>query len=99
MAGMKAILKQSPQQSFVLRECNHAVANVAGRKDTILSAQTAGAAAIVGDCDDSGEIADRVFEIGRITAACNVLFQTSQQRRKARASTQSNHIESASPSP
>src|ERR1700747_3586336 len=99
MARVKPILKQSPEQSLILGERYHAVADVAGRKDTILSAQTAGAAAIVGDCDDSGEIADRVFEIGRIKAAGNVLFQTPQQREKPRPSTQSNNIEPASPSP
>ena len=54
-AGVKAILEEAAEQSFVLRERDHAVANVAGRQDAVFAAQAAGTAAVVGDGDDGGE--------------------------------------------
>ena len=63
-AGVKAILKEAAEQGFVLRERDHAVANVAGRKDAIFAAQAAGAAAVVGDGDDGGEVRDGMLGVG-----------------------------------
>ena len=60
-AGVKAILEEAAEESFVLAESDHAIADVAGRKDAIFAAQAAGTAAVVGDGDDGGEIGDRMF--------------------------------------
>ena len=51
MSGGKAVLKEAAKESFVLRERNEAIAYVARRKDAILPAQAARAAAIVSDRD------------------------------------------------
>src|SRR5579862_3348916 len=46
---MKSVLKQAAKQSFILRERDHAVANVARREYAVLAAQPARASAIIGD--------------------------------------------------
>jgi hypothetical protein len=51
VSGGKAVLKEAAKESFVLRERNEAIAYVARRKDAILPAQAARAAAIVSDRD------------------------------------------------
>lgn len=58
-AGGKTILKEFAEKVLVVREGDHAVANVTGRKDAIVAAETAGTSAVVSDSDDSHEIADR----------------------------------------
>ena len=56
-ASMEAILKKTAKQRFILGKRDHAVANIAGGKNAIFAAQTAGAAAVIGDGDDCGEVA------------------------------------------
>src|SRR4029077_1003969 len=60
-ASVKTILEEAAKKSFVLRKSDHAIANVAGREDAVLAAQAAGAAAVIGDGDDGGEIGDGMF--------------------------------------
>ena len=36
-AGLETILKKPAEQGFVFRQCHHAIAEVAGRKDAVLA--------------------------------------------------------------
>lgn len=54
----KTILKQFAEEILVLRKRHHAIADITGGKDSIVAAESAGAAAVVGDGDDCGEIGD-----------------------------------------
>ena len=75
-AAREAVLEQARDERFIGRKCDHAIAYVAGRKDVELATQTTGAAAVVGDGDDCGQLnAARTFS--------NVSFQPSQQRGEA----------------
>ena len=95
-AGVKAILKEAAEQGFVFGERDHAVANVAGRKNAIFAAQAAGAAAVIGDGDDGGEIGDRALGAGVfVVAAHDEFFQAAQQRGKSGAAAESDDAESA----
>ena len=58
VAMLKAILKEFGEQMLILGEGDHAVAHIAGREHLEVFAQTAGGAAVVGDGDDGGEVAD-----------------------------------------
>jgi len=49
---------------LVFGERDHAVADVAGREDFELFAEAAGGAAVVGDGDYGGELADEAGEVG-----------------------------------
>src|SRR5271167_2262174 len=51
-AGVETVLKKAAEKGFVFRQRDHAVANVAGRKNAVFSAETAGASAVIGDGDD-----------------------------------------------
>ena len=95
-AGVKAILKQAAEQGFVFRKGDHAVADVAGRKNTVLAAQTAGAAAVVGDGDDGGEVGDGALAAGVfIDAAEDVLLEPAEKRGKTGAAAEGDHSEAA----
>ena len=78
-AGVKAILKEAPQQGLVLRQRDHAVANISGRKNAIFPAKTAGAASVIGDRDDSGEIAHRPLVVGGIVTTPGHIFLKAAQ--------------------
>ena len=80
-AGVEAVLEKTAEQRFVLGERDHAVANIARWQDAIFTAQSAGAAAVVGDGDDRGEIGDGALRVGIfVIAADDVLFQSAEQR-------------------
>jgi len=93
-AGVEAILKQAAEESFVLAESDHAVADVAWREDAIFAAQAAGAATVVGDGDDCGQTRDRVFTLDFVAAARDKIFEPAQQGGKACAAAESDDIES-----
>ncbi len=93
-AGVKAILEEASEKGFVLTEGDHAVANIAWRKDAIFAAQAAGAAAVVGDGNDGREAGDRVFACDFVAATRNEIFQTAQQRGKTRTAAESDDVES-----
>src|ERR1700676_2313657 len=84
--GVKAILEEATQQCFVLRKSDHTVADVAGRKNAVLAAQTSGAAAVVGNRNDGSEVAYRLEVVrGIIPPASDVFLEATQKSRKAGA--------------
>jgi len=93
---VKPVLKQPAQQRFVARERDHAVAYIAWRQNPVFAAQPAGAAAVIRDGHDRGEIGDRPFRSGRRIVAWNhVMFQSAQQRRKSRPAAQGDDAQAA----
>ena len=93
-AGVEAILEEAAEKSFVLAESDHAVADVAGRKDAIFAAQAAGAAAVVGDGDDGGEAGDGMLGFDFVAAAGDEILEAAQQRGKAGAAAEGDDVES-----
>jgi hypothetical protein len=71
---LEAILKEAAEQGLILRKRNHAVADVAGREDAVLAAKAAGAAAVIGDGDNSGEVGDRPLAGGMLVVAADDVF-------------------------
>ena len=96
-AGMKAVLEEPAEQRFILRKRDHAVANVAGRKNAILAAQAAGAAAVIGDGDDGSKIGDGMFGAG-VFVRCGemtMFFQAAKESGEAGAAAESDDAEAA----
>jgi hypothetical protein len=92
--GMKAILKQAAEKSFVLGQGHHAIADVAGRKDTILAAKAPRAAAVIGNGNDGGEAVDGLeLAGGFVAAARQELLKAPQQGGKARAAAERDDVE------
>lgn len=60
ITASKKRIVESRKKSFVFREGDQTIANVAGRKDVEFLAQTAAGAAIVGDGDHGSQIADGI---------------------------------------
>jgi hypothetical protein len=58
IARGESVLKELAEEVFILRERDHAVADVARGEDVEVFAEAAGGATVVGDGDDRGEIAD-----------------------------------------
>ena len=95
-AGVEAVLKQAAEEGFIFRKSHHAVADVAGREDAVLPAQAAGAAAVIGDGDDGGEIGDGVFGAGVLVDAANDEFlEAAKERGKAGAASKGDDAEAA----
>jgi len=95
-AGMEAVLKQAAEEGFIFRKGHHAVADVAGREEAVLPAQAAGAAAVIGDRDDGGEIGDGVFGAGvLIDAADDEFLEAAKERGKSGAASKSDDAEAA----
>ena len=72
LALVEAELEELGEEVLVLGEGDHAVADVAGREHLEVFAETAGGAAVVGDGDDGGEVADDAGEgrgRGRVAGA------------------------------
>src|SRR5882672_9478857 len=96
VAGVEAVLKQAAEQGFIFRKSHHAVADVAGREDAVFAAQAAGAAAVIGDRDDGGEIGDGAFGAGELVdAADDEFLEAAKERRKAGAASKSDDAEAA----
>ena len=57
-ALVEAVLEELGEEMLVLREGDHAVADVAGREHVEVFAEAAGGATVVGDGDDGGKVAD-----------------------------------------
>lgn len=79
--GRKPVLEEIAEQRFILRKCHHAVAYVAGRKNSIFAPQAAGASAIVRHSDDRCKVRDgplRAFPF----PPRNILFEASKDRRE-----------------
>ena len=58
LALLEAVLEELGEEVLVFGEGDHAVAEVAGGEHVEVFAETAGGAAVVGDGDDGGEVAD-----------------------------------------
>src|SRR5712692_4133688 len=93
---VKTILEQAAEKGFIFRKSHHAVADIAGREDAILAAQPAGAAAVIGDGDDGGEIGDGTFRSGLLDGTQDHEFlKAAKERGKAGAASKSNDAEAA----
>ncbi len=93
-AGVKTVLKEATEESFVLAESDHAVTDVAGRKDAIFAAKAAGTAAVVRDSDDRGEAGDRMFAFDFVAAAGDEILEAAQKSGKTGAAAESDDVES-----
>ena len=95
LALVEAVLEELGEEMLVLRQRDHAVADVAGGKDVELVAKSPGGTAIVGDGDHGGELADRMLPRVSRRQGCgypdgtaaildgNVLLEAAQKRREA----------------
>ena len=63
LALLEAELEEFGEQVLVLGEGDHAVADVAGGQHVEVGAEAAGGAAVVGDGDDGGEVADDALHV------------------------------------
>src|SRR5690242_15207482 len=96
-AGVESILKQPAEQSFVLGEGHHAITNVAGREDTVFAAKAAGAAAVIRNGDNGGQISDGTLQCReRVMAGRHEVFQAAQESGEAGAAAESDNIQTAS---
>src|SRR5712664_2092153 len=94
--SVEAVLKEAAEQSFIFRKRDHAVADVAGREDTILAAQAAGAAAVIGDGDNRGKVGDGMLGRSVLIGATNYMFfEPTEKCREARAAAESDDAETA----
>ena len=94
--GVKAILEKLSEQSFVLGECDHAIADIAGGEHAIFAAEAAGAASVIGDGNDCGEIGNGAFGRGLLIATTNnVLLETAEQGGETGAPAESNDAAAA----
>src|SRR6266568_4178883 len=93
-ARMKTILEQTAEKRLVFRQSDHAITDVAGREDAVLAAQAAGAAAVIGDGNDGGEIGDGALDAGVfIGAADDEFFEAAKKRGQPGASSKSDDAE------
>jgi len=91
---LEAILEEAAEQGFILRKRDHAVADVAGREDTVLAAKAAGAAAVIGDGDNGGEVSDRPLASGMlVVAADDVFLEAAKKSGKTGATSESDDAE------
>ena len=94
--GTETILEQTAEQRFVFGKRDHAIADVAGRKNAIFAAQTAGAAAVIGDGDDGGEVDDGTARGRiRIVARNDVLLEPAKKGGETGAAAESDDAKSA----
>src|SRR5438445_4858574 len=62
-AGLETILKKPAQQSFILGQGHHAIAEVTGWQDAVFATQAPRTAAVIRDGDDGREIGNGVVRI------------------------------------
>src|SRR5882672_5192068 len=95
-ASVEAVLKEPAEQRFIFRKSDHAISNVAGRENTILAAQAAGAAAVIGDGDDRSKVGDGMLARGMFIGAADYMFlEAAEKCRKAGAAAESDNAETA----
>ena len=91
---LEAILEEAAEQGFILGKCDHAVADIAGREDAVLAAKAAGAAAVIGDGDNGGEVGDRPLAGGMpVVAANDVFLKAAKERGETGATSKSDDAE------
>src|ERR1700730_14978856 len=71
---VETVLKEAAEKGFIFRKSDHAVANVAGREDAILAAQAAGAATVIRNGHNSGEVGDGMLGGGVLVNAPDSVF-------------------------
>jgi hypothetical protein len=99
-SSVKAILKKAAKKSFIFRECHHAIANVARRKDTVLAAKAAGATSVIGDGNDGSKFRNWPVRIGVLVAPSDDVFlEAAQKGGKSGASSKRYNSESVSERP
>jgi hypothetical protein len=82
------------EQVLILGQSDHAVANVTRWKDAIFTAKASGAAAIIGDGDDGGQVGYRPEEVGGLIApATHVFLYAAEKGGKARAAAKRHYVE------
>jgi hypothetical protein len=92
--SLEAILEEAAEQGFILRKSDHAVADVAWREDAIFPAEAAGAAAVVGDGDDGGEVGDGpLCRCMPVVAAYDVLLEAAEKRGETCTAAESDDAE------
>src|SRR5579864_4743876 len=87
----EAILKKLGEKVFVFRERNEAIANVARRQHSQLTAQTPARSAVITYGDERGEIRDEGPIRRNFTRTHRVLLKPLEQRGKAGASADGNN--------
>lgn len=87
-AARETVLKEAAEQRFVGRQCDQTVADVAGREDVVVAAQAAGAASVVRDGDDGGQIGEGQAD-KRAATATDIALETAEQRGETGATTES----------
>jgi hypothetical protein len=93
---LEAILEEAAEQGFILRKRDHAIADVARREDTVLAAKAAGAAAVIGDGDNGGEVGDRPLAGGLpVVAADNVFLEAAKECGKTGAASEGDDAKAA----
>jgi len=91
-SSLETILKEAAEEGFVFGESDHAVPDVARRKNAIFAAKTPGTAAVVGDGDDGSKIGDGASESRLLIAAANdVVFEPAKESGKSGATAESDN--------
>jgi hypothetical protein len=89
-AEVETVLEKLGEQGFVFGEGDQAVADVAGREHAIFAAEATGAATVIGNGDNGGQIDDRALGGGLLIAAANdVLLEAAEKRGKSGAAAES----------
>jgi len=87
-------LEKTSKKGLIFRKRHHAIANVTRRKDAVLPAQATGAAPVIGDRDDGGEIGDGPFGAGVFVGAADDQFlEAAEERRETGAPSKSDDAE------
>jgi hypothetical protein len=95
-AGVETILEKLGEEGFIFGEGDHAVANISGREHAIFATKTAGAAAVIGDGDDRGEIGDGPLGGGLLIAAAHdVLLEAAEKSGEAGTPAESNNADAS----
>jgi len=99
IARAEAVLEELGEKMLVLGEGDEAVAEVAGRRQMQVFAETARRATVVGDGDDGGEVADEagevfVLRVGlRSLGRGDVAFEAAQEGGEAGAAADGDDVE------
>src|SRR5215475_14526306 len=88
-AAVETVLKQAREESRILAQRDHAIADIARRQDVKLAEQTAGTSSVVCDRDDGGDI----YRLSRGIRVAGEMLEPLQKRREAIAAANRHHPE------
>ncbi len=95
-ARVETVLKEAAKKGLIVREGDHAVANVAGGENAVFPADAAGAASVIRDGHNRGEVSDGVLAGGVLVAAADDMFLEAAEKGGETCSTpKSNDAEAA----